>query len=152
MLYHNMKTPEALITMQAACKDNLSFLATINACARGQQHTFTQHMLKTMDTLQMEKTKEIYTAAMGSANDSFGQGLEGGWEWSISLLMEMQSTEVEADAVALGVVLSVCLRGRGWEVALHLAPRFQKTPFAFRVFLGSGNIKKKKKVCNSDTK
>ena len=105
----------------AARKDNLSFLAAIKACARGQQYSFTQHMLKTMETLKVEKTKEIYTAAMGSANDAFGQGLEGGWEWSLTLLREMHSTEVEVDAVALGVVLSVCLRARCWEVALQLA-------------------------------
>ncbi|CAL1132868.1 unnamed protein product [Cladocopium goreaui] len=105
----------------AARKDNLSFLAAIKACARGQQHSFTQQMLKTMENLKVEKTKEIYTAAMGSANDAFGQGLEGGWEWSLTLLREMRSTEVEVDAVALGVVLSVCLRARCWEVALQLA-------------------------------
>eukprot|EP00435_Cladocopium_sp_Y103_P068042 s206_g30.t4 len=105
----------------SARKDNLSFLAAINACARGQQYSFTQHLLKTMENLKVEKTKEIYTAAMGSANDAFGQGLEGGWEWSLTLLREMQTTEVEVDAVALGVVLSVCLRARCWEVALQLA-------------------------------
>ncbi len=94
----------------------------MNAFARGQQHSFTQLVLDTMEKLKVEKTKEIYTAAMGCANDVFGEGsLEGGWEWSLGLLTEMRSTEVEVDSVALGVALSVCLRARCWEVALKLA-------------------------------
>lgn len=116
---------KALITFEetAGSKDNLSFLATMNAFARGQQHSLTQLVLDTMEKLKVKKTKEIYTAAMGCANDVFGEGsLEGGWEWSLGLLTEMRSTEVEVDSVALGVALSVCLRARCWEVALKLAP------------------------------
>lgn len=120
-----LQVGKALITFEetAGSKDNLSFLATMNAFARGQQHSFAQLVLDTMEKLKVEKTKEIYTAAMGCANDVFGEGsLEGGWEWSLGLLTEMRSTEVEVDSVALGVALSVCLRARCWEVALKLAP------------------------------
>lgn len=123
--------------MERGVVDNLSFLATIKACARGQQCAFTQHILTSMEKLKVEKTQEIYTAAMGSANDVFGQGFQGAtfglldlpgayasygaWEWSLDLLREMRSTEVEVDAVAMGVALSVCLRARCWEIALHVS-------------------------------
>ena len=107
---------------------SLSFLAVITACARGQQQIFTEILLKSMDKCRIGKTKEIYTAAMGAANDNWGgeplkegRHWESGWQWSLALLSEMASSKLEVDAVALGVALSVCLRARCWEVALVLA-------------------------------